>query len=79
MTDPVDARKTAKIAAFVHAELEALVFDLYTQARVKATREDVLGALVLAGRRAPIELVAALLPAFVAREAEEKAAAAAGE
>jgi hypothetical protein len=70
MPEPKDPRKPAKIAPFVHAELGRLVSDLYTQAKIKTTREDVLGALVIAARDAPIELVAALLPRFIEREAE---------
>lgn len=70
MSEPKDPRKPAKIAPFVHAELGRLVSDLYTKTRIKTTREDVLGALVIAARDAPIELVAALLPRFIEREAQ---------
>jgi hypothetical protein len=64
-------RVSAKLAAFANAELDSLVDTLYTEAHLKAAKEDVLSALVLAARRSPIEAVAAIVGTYVAREAAE--------
>jgi len=62
--------KSAKLRAFAHAELELLVKELYT-AGIAADGQQVLGALVLAARRSPIEAVAAIVQTYVIREAAE--------
>jgi hypothetical protein len=73
MAEPQVPRVSAKLAAFAHAELKLLVDELYTQAKLKAAKEDVLGALVLAARRSPIETIAAVFGSYVDREAAEAA------
>jgi hypothetical protein len=62
--------KPAKLRTFAHAELELLVKELYT-AGIAANAQQVLGALVLAARRSPIEAVGAIVQTYVAREAVE--------
>jgi hypothetical protein len=63
--------KHATIAIFAHEELEVLVHQLNTERDFNVTAPDMLGALVLAGRSLPLDVVQALVPAYVAREREE--------
>jgi hypothetical protein len=65
----------ARIASFANEELQQLVDALYTQLNFKVSAPDMLGALVLAARRLPLEVVESLLPTYVAREREERAKA----
>lgn len=64
----------ARIAVFAHDELGVLVDNLYTDADFDTNAVTVLGALVLAARQLPPEVVAALVPAYVRREKEVMAA-----
>lgn len=75
MSRPKKASTTqARIARFAERELHELVDDLYQRINIKASAVDVLGALVLAARHLPPEVVNALLPAYVERERAERAA-----
>lgn len=57
----------ARIAQFAYRELHELVDDLNLRLRFSAEAPDVLGALVLAARRLPLEVVRELMPDYVAR------------
>lgn len=58
------------VKPFVLEELASLRRELH-EAGVKASGGDVVGALVLAARRLPVEAVAAIVPAYFKREAAE--------
>lgn len=64
----------ARIAVFAHDELDVLVNDLLTQGRFETSGVTLLGALVLAARRLPLEVLIALVPAYLEREQVELAA-----
>lgn len=66
--------KQARIARFAESELQQLVDKLLTERGFKASAPDVLGALILAARRLPPDVVIALLPAYIERERAESAA-----
>ena len=63
-----------RIAVFAKDELEVLVDSLYRDADFDTNAVTLLGALVLAARRLPLEVVVALVPAYVRREKEVMAA-----
>ncbi len=63
--------KLRRIPVFVDDELEQLVNDLFSRLNFKASAPEVLGSLVLAARRLPVEVVRELMPAYVEREREE--------
>jgi hypothetical protein len=65
----------ARIAEFAHEELEVLVDTLQTEAHFETSAVTMLGALVLAARRLPLEIVKALVPAYLEREQAVLAAA----
>jgi hypothetical protein len=60
-----------RLAIFASKELEDLVDTLLTQLRFETSAVTVLGALVLAARRLPPEIVRELIPAYIAREQVE--------
>ena len=60
--------KQARVAIFAHHELDVLVDNLYQERDFNVSPPDMLGALILAARRLPLEVVEALVPAYVARE-----------
>lgn len=49
-------------------ELGLLVATLYTEKNFKVERSDLLAALILAAKALPLDVIEALLPAYVARE-----------
>ena len=59
-----------RIAVFAKDELEVLVDSLYQDADFDTNAVTLLGALVLAARQLPLEVVVALVPAYVRREKE---------
>jgi hypothetical protein len=63
----------ARLAQFANEELQLIVNGLHSERDFKTSAPDVLGALVLAARGLPLELVEALIPAYVARERAEEA------
>lgn len=63
-------RKNVKISALADTELDRLVDELYT-AGVDVSKGAVVGALVFAARRLPIKAVAAVIPAYIKRQAAE--------
>jgi hypothetical protein len=65
------ATKQARIAIFAHDELDVLVDNLNRHRNFNVSPPDMLGALILAARRLPLEVVEALVPAYVARERTE--------
>jgi hypothetical protein len=67
--DPLDIQ-TAKIRRFANEELAQLVSDLYTFG-LSVPVDKVLGGLVFAARRSPIEAVAAVIQSYVKLEAEQ--------
>lgn len=69
----------ARIAIFAHEELGVLVDILYDDADFDTNAVTLLGALVLAARQLPPEVVAALVPAYVRREKEVMAAPPSGQ
>jgi hypothetical protein len=73
MARPDIPRIPTQVAVFVRDELNELVDDLYTHGKVKTTNQDVVGALVVAARQLPVEVVVALLAAYVGRENAEAA------
>lgn len=64
----------ARIANFANAELDHLVVALYTKLHFETSGVTLLGALVLAARRLPLEVVRELIPAYLEREQAELAA-----
>jgi hypothetical protein len=58
------------LAEFANEELEVLVTVLTERAKHQVARPKVLGALVLAARRLPPEVVEALFPAYDDRAKE---------
>jgi hypothetical protein len=58
------------LAEFANEELEVLVTVLTERARRQVGRPKILGALVLAARRLPPEVVEALFPAYDTLAAE---------
>lgn len=62
-------RTSASIAAFALAELHQLASDLHANGMKVKAQEDLVGALVLAARRAAIETVKADVQAYWVREA----------
>jgi hypothetical protein len=73
MPKPSVPMTTTKIARFANEELNAFVDDLYTEGAFKATSGDVVGALVLAARRSPMEAVKAVIETYWDRERVEAA------
>jgi hypothetical protein len=69
----------ARIADFANAELQQLVDELYAERQFEASAVTLLGALVLAARRLPHDVVIALIPAYLARERAEGQLVDAGE
>jgi hypothetical protein len=56
------------LAKFAHAELDELVHDLWTKRDFDVSPVVLLGSLVLAARRLPLDLVQALIPAYIEQE-----------
>jgi hypothetical protein len=66
-------RTSVAISYFALGELERLLDDLHAN-RVKVTaKEDLVGALVLAARRSPIEATGAVVGSYWKREREIEA------
>jgi hypothetical protein len=64
-------RKQAYVPEFAHDELEVFLDELNKGRRRKVTAPDMLGALMLAVQRLPLEVADALLPAYQEREQAE--------
>jgi hypothetical protein len=62
--------ENTKIPVFAHEELEVLVHILRERARERISGPRLLGALVLAARQLPPEVVEALVPAYDERAAD---------
>jgi hypothetical protein len=58
------------MAEFANAELDVLVTVLTNRAKRQVARPKILGALVLAARQLPPEVLEALFPAYDERAAE---------
>jgi hypothetical protein len=73
MARPRKAPKTGvQVAKFATAELKLLVEELSTTTPALQVGEgDLLGALILAARRSPVEAVKAVVHTYWDREAEE--------
>jgi hypothetical protein len=66
--------KTASVPAFAHDELQVFLQQLnaeHPRPGADITAPDMLGALMLAVQQLPIEVAAALLPAYEERERAE--------
>jgi hypothetical protein len=64
------------MAIFAISELHELVNELHTtKPSVRVSDGDLLGALVLAARRSPIEAVKAVISTYLDRESDEAARA----
>lgn len=61
----------ARLPQWAKAELQLLVNDLYTEKDFKTDGSDLLAALILAARRLPLDVVQALIPAYIERERAE--------
>jgi hypothetical protein len=62
---------TARIPGFVRVELDLLRSELHAEGMKISNKDDILGALILAARRSPIEAVKAVVDTYIRREAAE--------
>jgi hypothetical protein len=75
MARPRNAPRThARVAEFANTELNLIVNDLLEKRNFKTSAPEVLGALILAARGLPLEIVQALVPSYLERERKELAA-----
>jgi hypothetical protein len=65
------ARTHVRVPKFVNDDLNELVNVLTDRAKAQVPRPKVLGALVLAARQLPPEVVEALFPAYDERASQE--------
>jgi hypothetical protein len=74
MARPRNAPRThARVAEFANDELQLIVNDLLREKKFRTSAPELLGALILAARRLPLDVVQALVPAYVEREQRELA------
>lgn len=69
MDKPPLSRTTTSIAQFALQELRQLTLDLHANGMKISAQEDLVGALVIAARRAAIDTIKADVAAYWVREA----------
>lgn len=72
----MDPDSSARIAGSAKKELDLLATELYAVG-INADKGEIVGGLIKAARRSPIEAVGAVIQTFIAEQAAAKAAEAA--